>query len=242
MRFLISTLLAAVCLLVPAGAEARQGDPIKEKLDRVRADNETRMQAARTKLADAIEAAAKKAAEKENLTEVKRLESQKGEFLNEGKLPSSGLVVKARAAYEGEIKASKDALKKALQEARTAYIKARKVAEAEAIGTELAALSPIYRPPVKEPPPDDPIAGNWRISIGAFGERRFESDKTRNLNVRLDRGGGANVPGLGWRRSGPGYTIVFPNGATGQVRLGPKGENFQGRMSDGKSIRGVRQF
>ena len=105
------------------------------------------------------------------------------------------------------------------EKAKADYIKARKIVEAEGIDAELVASAPkAVRTQKKKEPPFDKISGQWQIAIG---ERQYEADKIRTLNVRLDNGGGSSMPCMGWRKSGENnYTLIFPNGGTAKVRLG----------------------
>ncbi len=240
MRLLFVLVLATTAVLTPRAAEARQSDAIKATLDKARSAHGARIEAARTKLEKAIEAKIEEVAAKADLASLKKLEAVKNAFVQDRTLPTEALVAKARKDYDTEIFAANLALRKARETAKLDYTKARKIAEAEAVDAELRASAPkVARPQVKEPPPNDKITGQWSIAIG---DRTLEGEKVRTMNIRIDAGGGASVPGMLWRKDGADvYTLIFPGGRTAKVRLGARGEQFRGKMTDGKPVIGNRK-
>ncbi len=240
-RFAMMLFLTTVGLVPLTIATAQESDPIKKELNQARVDQDRKLEAAKAKLGKAIEAKLEETAAKSDLPGLKRLEAIKAAYERDQELPADAMIAKARVAYDNEVQATKGAMRKALEKAKASYTKARKIAEAEAIETELRDTAPkVAAKKVKQAPPSDPISGQWQIAII---DKRFDGDRVRNLNARFDAGGGADRPGMFWRKSGEGnYTIVFPGGGTGKVRLGPKGEQFDGRMTDGKRIHGSRKI
>ena len=241
MRRIVVLMLTTAWLVFPHTAKSQSVDAIQQALAKARQDETRKIESARKKLGKAIETKIDEVAKKSDLAGLKQLQAQKDAFETNGELPSGACVAKARVTYEDEIRAARVEMRKALEKAKTDYVKARKVAEAEAIEAELRDIAPkVQHKQVKPPPPPDKIAGQWVIAIG---ERQYEADKVRQMNVRFDNGGGTSLPGMFWRKiNGDAYSITFPRGGTGKVPLGRGGEQFDGRMADGKRIHGNRKI
>lgn len=241
MKRVTQLLLLPVLLAFAASANAQEADPIRQNLEKARQAKESKIDAAREKLIAAIDAKIAEIAKKGNLPDLKRVKAVKEAFLAEGKPPTDALVALASRDFVDTIKSAETDFRKALETAKTDYTKAQNIEAAEIIDEELKQTAPkVVKSKPKEKPKPDPINGQWRISIG---ERKFESDKVKSLNLRIDPGGTGSTAGFLWRKQGgDSYTLIFPNGATAKVKLGPKGEQFHGKMTTGAPIHGLRKI
>jgi hypothetical protein len=181
----MTRLLAALFLLANHFAPvAADGDPIKAEIDKARAVYTEKIEAAKTKLLAAIDAALKEAASKGDLRGVKDFKTQRDLFEKEGKLPGAAALNRAKSAYQAEIRDAETALRKALQRAQTDYTKALKIEEAEAVEKELEHLAKPSKPVVK-PTSDSLVVGStWTGSWIRIAPNRGSGDVRLKITER----------------------------------------------------------
>lgn len=198
-----------------------------------------------------MEKQGEKLANSSDLEDMKRFRTEKDAFLANGDLPSNPFVALEKRNYQKDLDRAKSDLKKALVSARAAYVKAGKIAEAEALDSELrAGASPVVERVEKQSIPLDPIVGFWRIVIGKRGEKQtilnvyfppVDNPGVRSGMARRNQTSPVKYFQGSWSKSGDLYTLHGPNGSTAKVKMGGLGEGFAGRMAAGAPVVGFRQ-
>ncbi len=226
-------------------------DPIGKTIETARSRFESKNQEARTRFVDAMENRGEKLSNSADLEDLKRFRTEKDAFLANGVLPTNPFVALEKRNYQNELDRAKSDLKKALVSARAAYAKAGKIAEAEALESELrAGASRVVERVEKQPIPLDPIVGFWRIVIGRQGEKQtiinvyfppVDNPGVRSGMARRNQTSPVKFFQGSWSKSEDIYTLHGPNSATAKVKIGGGGEGFAGRMAAGAPVVGFRQ-
>ncbi len=243
----ITSLLTLACF----GLMAQESDSIGDKLAEVRRSVESRSTTARDKFLAAMEKRLESMSTKADLDDIKRLKSETEAFRNDGTIPTNPFVALDRKNYETELSRGKSELKKALESAKAEYVKSGRLADAEAIESELrSGASPIVERVEKSREPLDPIVGFWRIVIGERGQKQtvlnvyfppIDNPGVRSAMARRNQTSPVKYFQGSWSKSGDIYTLHGPNGATAKVKMGGGGEGFGGRLAAGAPVVGFRQ-
>ena len=249
---MLRPLTCLLCLLVGTSATAQdQVETIGRKLDEARkAVVRTEDSARRAFLAEMTKQS-ELAAKRSDLEAVKRIDAEREAFETDGKLPTNPYVALSRKRFETELSRSKFALKKTLESAKSEYVKAKRLAEAEAIESELRADAPkVVQRVEKEQIPVDPIVGFWRLVIGEKDRKQIivnvyfppvDNPGVRSAMARRNQTSPVKYFQGSWSKSGDIYTLHGPNGSTAKVKMRGAGEGFLGRMAAGAPVVGFRQ-
>lgn len=229
-------------VLALAGFARSADDPIAAKLDAARDAYRTATTANRDRLLELLKKEEDAAKKDSDLPRLKRVIAETEAFREKGELPKS---VALNEYYAAETKAT-DAMKAALAEAKAAYIKAGKVAEAEAIDVETERLFPKKpkpevspKPEKKEPEPT--VVATWAQQVGKG------ADATRRT-IKCFSNGKVNFPNgrATWSIRNGIITFTWPNpGAPGGAWtdvcvLAKDGKSFLGKNQQGAPIAGVK--
>src|SRR4051812_25622308 len=109
----MTRVLTVLILFVPAIALAGD-DTIKTELNKARAKHTEGLDAAKTKLATAMEEKLKEVAGKGDLDGATQVKAQKALFEKGGTLPKAPQLTRARTNYESEVRAANEDLRKAI--------------------------------------------------------------------------------------------------------------------------------
>lgn len=243
--------IAAIMTQACIGLHAQEADPIGEKLAKARESYEARATKAREAFLDAMENRLNAVAKKAELDDIKRLKSETDAFRKEGTIPTNPFVALDRKNYETELAKAGSDLKKALDAAKAEYVKAGKLAEAEAIDSELrSGASPVVERVEKTRAPLDPIVGFWRLVIGERGQKQVilnvyfppvDNPGVRSAMARRNQTSPVKYFQGSWSKSDDIYTLHGPNGSTAKVKMRGGGEGFTGRAAVGAPVVGFRQ-
>lgn len=229
-------------VLALAGFARSADDPIAAKLDAARDAYRTATTANRDRLLELLKKEEDAAKKDSDLPRLKRVIAETEAFREKGELPKS---VALNEYYAAETRAT-DAMKAALAEAKAAYIKAGKVAEAEAIDGETERLFPKKpkpevspKPEKKEPEPT--VVATWAHQVGRgpdAARKTFKCYSNGKINHPEGRATWAIKNGL--------ITFTWPDpkapgGAwTDVCTLAKDGKSYLGKNQNGTPILGKK--